>query len=250
VVSTVKPTIPRLIIRTDHHVVVSADDGAVDERAGLISASPTGDRLNPGPSAPTNDRRDDDYRPDPDSHRDFLLAGAVWQDGLLQNYRLIFLTLHAILFAIGIGVLAASLSQQSDARAIVLSSILICIAFTSSYLLVTMRKIVLARGNDVNFWHRRLIRWENDFTVNERDFTRFKIHQKSKREDSLYDRFMNGRKIDEADIDDLIEKGLGHTRKIIDKQLFRGLLIGWFLLSLGGVLNILVAAGLRVTFKS
>jgi hypothetical protein len=229
---------------------VSADDVGVDERAAQMSSSTSSERLNPGPSVPSSDPADDDYRPNPDSHRDFLLAGAVWQDGLLQNYRLIFLTLHAILFAIGIGVLAASLSQQSNSRAIVLSSVLILIALTSSYLLVTMRKIVEARGGDVNFWHRRLIRWENDFTVNERDFTRFKIHQKSKRDNSLYDRFMNGRKIGEADIDDLIEKGLGHTRKIIDKQLFSGLLIGWFLLSVGGILNILVAAGLRLTFRS
>jgi hypothetical protein len=60
---------------------------------------------------------------------------------------------------------------------------------------------------------------------------------------------MNGRKIDESDIDKLIEKGLGHTRRIIDNQLFRGLLIGWTLLIAGGVVNILVAAGLQLTFK-
>src|SRR4051812_40969223 len=156
------------------------------------------------PGGPGGNRPLEDYSADPDFHRDFLLGGAVWQDGLLQNYRLMFLTLHAIIFAIGIGILAASLSQQSKPKTIVLSSVLIFIAIVSSYMVVKMRRIVIARGKDVNFWHRRLINWENHYAVDYRDFTRFKIHQKSEREASLNSIFMNGRKISESDIDQLI----------------------------------------------
>ena len=60
---------------------------------------------------------------------------------------------------------------------------------------------------------------------------------------------MNGRAIDDADVDLLIDKGLGHTRRIIDSQLFSGLLAGWASLFAASVIYMLILSGLTIGFE-
>ncbi|HEV2809934.1 MAG TPA: hypothetical protein VGV93_06005 [Acidimicrobiales bacterium] len=189
--------------------------------------------------------RDDDKL----AHRDFLLSGAAWQDSLLQNYRMIFLTLHTILFAIGNGLFASALGQDSVHRAATLYVLLLAVSGASLYLLKRMRGIILARGNDINFWHRQIIALENDLAPSIRDFTRFKIHQKSHRDQDYDEIFMNGTKISDLHIDMLIQKGLGHTRRIIDKQLFHGLAAGWILLAAASSVRMLQLGGIEVSWN-
>src|SRR5262245_20836888 len=87
----------------------------------------------------------------------FLLEGARWQDFLLQSYRTLHLTVQSIFLAIGTGLVVAALGFENLSKARVLAVILLLISVLSLALLLAMRRVVLARGRDVNFWHRQII---------------------------------------------------------------------------------------------
>ena len=82
-----------------------------------------------------------------------------------------------------------------------------------------MHKIIIARGKDVSFWHRKLIKAEQDLPPDRRYFTQFKIDQKLRRSKAnhLQKLFLSKKMITDEEIDLLVERGLGHTRKILDK---------------------------------
>jgi hypothetical protein len=172
--------------------------------------------------------------------REFLLAGATWQDSLLQTYRSIHLGYQAITFAIGVGIFAAALAISGSGtihlvQVAALSTLIGVVAAGSLYVLARMRRIVQARGEDVSFWHRKLILHEGRVAGVRRPFTEFKVHQKMGRSDAGYlmEKFLGGltdRPYEEHDVDLLIEKGLGHTRRVLDRNLFRGIAVAWWLL--------------------
>jgi hypothetical protein len=79
-----------------------------------------------------------------------------------------------------------------------------------------------------------LIEAEQTVAPEQRFFTQFKINQKLKREENHYlQKFLLiDRPIEEKDVSLLIEKGLDHTRVILDRLLFRGLTAIWVLVLL------------------
>lgn len=170
----------------------------------------------------------------PSDYLDYLLEGAELNDSLLQAYRNFHLTLQSIFIAIGAGLLVAILAFNEPIRSTLATLILVILGIISIYILIHMRKIIIARGKDVNFWHRKIIRAEQDLPPDRRYFTQFKIHQKLHRSDAdhLQKLFLSTgiRRINDNDIDLLVERGLGHTRKILDKWLFVGIGIIWLLL--------------------
>lgn len=87
----------------------------------------------------------------------------------------------------------------------------------------------------MNCWHRLLIQMESRQRSEHRHFTRFKSHQKLHRSDIGYlqSLFLSEAQVPEKDIDLLVEKGLGHTRYVIDGQLPDR--ISWLWLGLLGV---------------
>jgi hypothetical protein len=163
---------------------------------------------------------------------DYLLAGAQLQDSLLQNYRQIHLIVQSIFIAIGVGLCITILSFDKFVQSALATLILIVFAGISLYLLYKLRKITIARGEDVNYWHRKIIIAEQSFPPDQRYFTEFKIYQKLHRADSNYltDQFLTNKEINDAQVNLLVEKGLGHTRKILDQWLFTGIFIIWALL--------------------
>lgn len=163
---------------------------------------------------------------------EFILNGAILQDTLLQSYRSFHLILQSIFVAVGAGLSIAILSFERPVQAYLALIILAAIFTLSIYLLLRMRKIIVERGNDVNYWHRELIKAERSHTSIERFFTRFKIHQQARRRDvqHLEQLFLSDQEISDSDIDQLIQKGLGHTRRVIDLWLFLGLGIIWLII--------------------
>jgi len=84
----------------------------------------------------------------------------------------------------------------------------------------------------VNFWHRLIIKSEQNYSPTERYFTLFKIHQKEKRDRNEYLREIFLEELPKAELTDdkidlIVQKGLGHTRKVIDFGLFYLILIVW-----------------------
>ncbi len=167
---------------------------------------------------------------------EFILNGAILQDTLLQSYRSFHLILQSIFVAVGAGLSIAILSFEKPIQAYLALIILLAIFLLSIYLLLRMRTIIVERGNDVNYWHRELIKVERSRTADERLFTRFKIHQQARRRDvqHLEKLFLSDTKISDLDIDELIQKGLGHTRRVIDLWLFLGLGAVWLIILVVG----------------
>jgi len=172
-------------------------------------------------------------------NRAYLLQGASYNDSLLQNYRGFHLRLQAIFVAIGTG-LALAVVNAKDSNAAKLAAVVLVFQAAASLLTaVQLRAITRARGVDVDYWHRLLILEEQDLAGPERYFTRFKIHQKSRRTDITepekqriqeLEKQMNLRRLEEDEIRALVEGGHGHTRTFLDRRLFDVFVAIWVIL--------------------
>jgi hypothetical protein len=166
------------------------------------------------------------------TQRDFLLACAAWQDSLLQSYRTFHVTIQGFLLAAGAAVLAVQLTGAIQEQASVLLAAAVFNAlFTAllGFLFWLQRKtsnelrhVVDARCQDVDFWHRKIIQSESGLDSSQRTFTEFKVWQQARRAsvDHLVPRFPAAQGISVDDTNELIGKGLGHTREALDINLF------------------------------
>lgn len=175
---------------------------------------------------------------------EYLLQGAVWQDGLLQSYRLIYLTLQAIFLATATGLSVLLFQIETPLKLKFALAGLIVLIVVSVVVLILMCRVVLARGEDVSYWHCELVKAEQGLPPDERYFTLFKLHQRirRKRVEDLKELFLAGhpRTLKEAEIQRLIGRGLSHTRKILDVILSSAILLMWGLIS-GLVIYVLLA---------
>lgn len=181
--------------------------------------------------------------------REFLLQGAAWQDTLLQSYRALHLTFQSILLAIGIGLVISLISSSELSKLtpqnVVIVSLFAIIWKLQRFASTRIREIILARGDDVNYWHKQIIMVENGLPSELRRFTGFKIHQQARRGkvSHLESTFLSEAKIGPENADELIKKGAGHTRNIVDKQIFAyisGIWWGLLFVVVGLVLYVLI----------
>jgi hypothetical protein len=164
--------------------------------------------------------------------RDFLLAAAAWQETLLQSYRSLHVTIQGFLIAASSAVLAVQLTgavQEQSARP--LAAALFNVVFTAllAFLFWLQRKtafelkgVVESRASDINHWHRATILAENELESSQRAFTYFKMWQHAHRADvkHLLPRYLAEEGVSDEAVDELIGKGLGHTRRVLDVNLF------------------------------
>lgn len=173
---------------------------------------------------------------------DFLLEAATWQDSLLQSYRSLHITIQSILLATSAGLFVAVVSIQS-----VFGSVFACITLLIMFIFhkattSKFKAIIIARGEDVNFWHKEILEAEKLCDPTQRYFTKFKVFQKLQRNDASYlqDRFLSSsQNATSEDIEKLIEKGLGHTRHAIDEQLFKWMSLIWWCVLISSVLFVI-----------
>lgn len=183
----------------------------------------------------------------PAAQRDFLLAAAAWQDSLLQGYRGLHVTIQGFLIATGSAVLAVQLTgavQDSPAGqsfATLLTNALFNFAFTALLLgifvlqrvtTLRLKQVIESRAEDVNHWHRKVMLAENALPAGQRAFTEFKLWQHARRADvtHLLGTYLPDEGLTETRADELIGKGLGHTRRVIDVNLFRHLQWMWWVI--------------------
>jgi hypothetical protein len=179
----------------------------------------------------------------------YLLDSCSWQENLLQTYRSFHITIQSILLAIGVGLTVTVYSIESfpsHAKPVLIFSFLLTAVFILQLFIKSrMKGIIIARGKDINWWHKQIILEENRITPHKRYFTKFKIHQQARRKDinHLEEIFLVSSKIklEEDQVELLIGKGLGHTRKVIDNQLFRWIGLVWWLLLLATCINPIVS---------
>ncbi|MGC9357543.1 MAG: hypothetical protein ACP5GX_06750 [Anaerolineae bacterium] len=154
---------------------------------------------------------------------EYLLEAAAWQDSLLQSYRSLHMTIQSILLAIAAGLFVAVIGSQSIWGSGAAGVAMVVMGGFQLYAKRRFRGVILSRGEDVNYWHRQIILAEQNREASGRHFTKFKVHQKLRRGGNQYleDTFLTTKRITPEDVDILIRKGLGHTRRVIDEQLFK-----------------------------
>jgi hypothetical protein len=181
----------------------------------------------------------------PVEQRNFYLAASAWQDSLLQSYRTFHVTIQGFLITAGMTVLSVQLTGAVQGAAPeVLSNLKLAldVIFNAFYgmllsLLYWLQRrltdelsgVAANRALDVNHWHLLTIMIENDLDVEQRSFTYFKMWQQAKRQDvqHLLSKYTLGGGITLQQAEELIGKGLGHTRYVLDVNLFKRLNTLW-----------------------
>jgi len=171
------------------------------------------------------------------AHMYYLLGFAELNDSLLQAYRNLHLTLQSIFMVLGAGLLVAVLHFNEALRSTLAACVLVALGIISTYILFKIRGIIIARGKDVSYWHCELIKAEQGLPPDRRYFTQFKIYQKLQRSKAEYLRQWTqlAKGLTDEEIRLLVETGLGHTRKILDKWLFIAIVVIWLLLAIIGI---------------
>ncbi len=167
-----------------------------------------------------------------------LYTESAIQDNLLQSYRNFQLNMQSIFIAIGTGLTITIINTNTIFEAILIIIVFLVIAILSVFSLFKFRKVILARGYDVDYWHDRIIEAEKNVSNGKKYLTRFKVYQKLHRQDideSEFEQII----VNEEALKNLTEKGKGHTRKVIDTYLFRGFFVTWVVLLLVSLVKLL-----------
>lgn len=164
--------------------------------------------------------------------REFLIAAVAWQETLLQSYRSLHVTIQGFLLAASSAVLAVQLTgavQEQASRPLAAAMFNVIFTALLAFLFWIQHKtskelkgVVESRAADLDHWHRTVILAENELEASQRAFTYFKMWQHAKRADvqHLLPRYLAEEGISDAAAQELIGKGLGHTRRVLDVNLF------------------------------
>ncbi|MBD1387608.1 hypothetical protein IDJ75_20150 [Mucilaginibacter rigui] len=176
-----------------------------------------------------------------------LWDGANYQDNLLQSYRNFHLTIQSILIALGAYVSLSTLTIEDDKKLILALFILIAISALAFYSLKVMGNLIRARGEDVNHFQNRIIEHEKALPKDQQILTAFKVYQKNVREQDKkhpelfnFEEYWANFNINEEVRKHLIEKGKGHTRKILDVYLFNAFRTVWIVFYIVIILTIAI----------
>lgn len=178
----------------------------------------------------------------------YLWSGLIQQDALLQSYRVFHLTYQSIFLAIGAVVSSSLIITEKTSVAVFLYIILFVITIISIYNLIVIRKIIISRGNDVSHFQKRIIKIENfnqksnelSNGLSEKVLTSFKLYQKINREMKDFDEFISEVKVNQTVLDSLVDRGLGHTRRVLDNHLFFGFITVWITLQILSILDLIL----------
>lgn len=164
--------------------------------------------------------------------RAFLLAASAWQETLLQSYRSLHVTIQGFLIAASSAILAVQLTgavQEQSARPlaaalfnVVFTVLLGLLLWLQGKTATELQGVVESRAADINHWHKVTMLSENDLEPSQRAFTYFKLWQHANRADVIHvlPQYLAEEGISEAAVEELIGKGLGHTRRVLDVNLF------------------------------
>jgi len=164
--------------------------------------------------------------------RAFLLAAAAWQESLLQSYRSLHVTIQGFLLAASSAVLAVQLTgaiQEQSSRPLavvafnfIFTALLAFLFWLQSRTATELRGVVESRAADINHWHKEVMLSENKLEPPQRAFTYFKMWQHAHRADLTHvlPRYLGEEGLSPEKVEELIGKGLGHTRRVLDISLF------------------------------
>ena len=153
-------------------------------------------------------------------------------EALLQTYRQINLTIQSVFFVLGTFLLARVADTESLHIRIFLELLLVSVTVFSNVVLWRFQKVINSRGKDVNWWHKQMIKAEQNLPPEQRAFTQFKIYQSRYilKTDFMI-RFLDPEQhILENEIDILLDTDLDNVRKVINMFIVRGIHLLWVIL--------------------
>lgn len=170
----------------------------------------------------------------------YLWQGAGYQDHLLQSYRGFYLNIASVLLAIGAGLTVAILAFAENSAAYLVYAILVVISVFAVCFSSVMKKLIAARTADVDYYHRQILETEKDLPRQQQVLTAFKVYQKYGAGNKGTNTFAGGFDATDDSRKQLIEKGKGHTRRILDVYLPVGFLVVWVCLHMVVLLSLLL----------
>lgn len=172
----------------------------------------------------------------------YLASHARNLESLLQTYRQINLTTQSVFLVLGTFLLSRILESPDWVVSVFLEFLLLSITIFSNIVMWRFQKVIQARGEDVNWWHKEIVLTEQKLPPEERVFTRFKIFQ-SEHQLTLDQtaRFLDpSDNILDAEVDALLDADLDHIRKVINRYMLRGIRLIWIIvvfLSVGSIIS-------------
>lgn len=165
--------------------------------------------------------------PDKRNRLNFLWRGARYQESLLQAYRGFHFILQAILLAIGAALATVVILTENSRKAWSIYILLVVVTALALRLLYSMRGLIVARRDDVNYFHHHLLEAEKEFSSDEQVLTRFKTYQKFHKSTNNAAMTFSGEPVSESSTQRLLEKDKGHTRQLLDTTVSVYFLIVW-----------------------
>lgn len=167
-----------------------------------------------------------------------LWQGATHQDKLLQAYRNFHLTTQSIFIAIGAGLSSCIVILNNPKQIWAAYGLLLTISLLGLYMLWIFRKLIRARGEDVNYFHQQIIETEKSLPKEEQVLTAFKVYQKFGRKISNPTEHFSGFLLDESVRMKLVEKTSGRARKILDQHLTTCFYMVWICFHLISIISL------------
>lgn len=159
----------------------------------------------------------------------YLAAHLRNLEALLQTYRQINLNVQSVLLILGTFLMTRILEGHSLQVMLFFESLLVSLTVFSTIVIWRFQRVIEARGKDVNWWQREIIRAEQTLLPEERRFTNFKIHQSGNRlSDEKTARFLGvEEEVSWDEINELLGAENDQIRKVINAYVLRGMQFIW-----------------------
>jgi hypothetical protein len=152
-------------------------------------------------------------------------------EALLQTYRQINLTTQSVFLILGTFLLSNILAEDRIQIMLFWGILLIVLTLFSVIVMWRFHKVIVARGEDVNWWHERMIETEEFLPSEERTFTNFKLYQSR---DTISTQVLNSfhEKLTSEEIHLLLGTDLDKIRNVINSYILRGMVYLWISLNI------------------
>ena len=166
-----------------------------------------------------------------------LWKGAAYQDHLLQSYRKLNIILQSALLGIGMWLFMVMGRFGHSVTDWLTYWLLAAVTALALYVMWTMKRLIAARSEDVNYYHNQIMEAEQSLPKEQQVLTAFKVYQKYGRKETATTSFFLNFELTPAIQKQLIEKGSGHTRKLLDRNVPIGFLCIWVFLHIVAFVN-------------
>lgn len=137
------------------------------------------------------------------------------------------LTIQSILIAVGAGLSIVTVKSIIILEVVFSYVLLIVVSGLGFYLLVKMKNLVKARGEDVDYFHNTIMEYEKGLDSEDQLMTNFKIYQILNRGNTKANEYFYSKEHKDIIRGKLTSNGNGHTRRVLDKHLFSGFTLVW-----------------------